>query len=238
MLDLYHAVISTPLLNILVGLYDTVAFRDLGLAIAGLTILVRLAFYPLFQKGLEQQGRMQQIQPRIKEIQQKHKGDHKAHSEALMALYKEENFNPFSGIFMILIQLPVLIALYHVFLSLFHPDALAHLYPFIPNPGSLNGVSFGLIDLAKPYFPMVLVTAVLQFIQTRIALKAAPMTDPAQRMTAKIMSIAAPVITLVIFARLPAAVSVYWLVSTAFSVFQQYAANAKISRKKDAAAAA
>lgn len=236
MLDLYHAVISTPLLNVLIGLYDTVAVRDLGLAIAGLTILIRLAFYPLFQKGLEQQAKMQKLQPKIKEIQAKHKGDHQAHSQALMALYKEHEFNPFSGIFMMLVQIPILIALYHLFLGIFHADALSRLYAFIPNPGTLNTVSLGIVDLAQPYFPLVLVTAVLQFVQTRLAFGRMSNTDKAQKLTGQVMSLVAPAITLLIFSKLAAAVSVYWLVTTVFSVFQQYVATKKISRSDVAAA--
>jgi YidC/Oxa1 family membrane protein insertase len=235
MLDLYHAVISTPLLNILIFLYNTVAVQDLGLAIAGLTILVRLAFYPLFQRGLEQQAKMQQIQPKIKEIQKKHKGNHEAHSKALLALYKEEKFNPFSGIFMMLIQIPILLALYYLFMGIFSADALASVYGFIHNPGTLNHVTLGLIDLAQPNFPLVVVTALLQFAQTRIALSSMKNADKAQRMTGQIMSLAAPVITLVI-SYLPAAVSVYWLFSSLISVGQQYLAKSKISRKDVAAA--
>lgn len=237
MLDLYHAVISTPLLNILVFLYDTVAFRDLGLAIAALTVLVRLAFYPLFQRGLEQQAKMQQLQPKIKEIQAKHKGNHEAHSKALLALYKEENFNPFSGIFMMLVQIPILLALYYLFMGIFGADALENVYAFVPHPGALNHVTLGIIDLAQPHFILVVVTAVIQFVQTRIALGSMNTADKAQRMTGQIMSLAAPVITLVIFSRLPAAVSVYWLVSSLISVGQQYVATVRMRRKDEPAAA-
>ncbi len=236
MLEIYHAVIAAPLLNILIGLYQTVAFRDLGLAIAALTILIRLAFYPLFQRGLEQQAKMQKLQPKIKEIQAKHKGNHQAHSQALMALYKEHDFNPFSGILMMLVQIPILIALYHLFLGIFSADALTRLYSFIPSPGSLDSVSLGLIDLAHPYLPLVLVTAVLQFFQTKLALSGARVTDKAQRVTGQVMSLVAPLITLVIFWKLPAAVSVYWFVTTVFSLFQQYVANKKIERSDVAAA--
>lgn len=222
MLDIYHAVVSTPLLNLLVALYETVAFRDLGIAIACLTILVRLAFYPLFQKGIEQQAKMQKLQPKIKELQAKHKGNHEAHSKALLALYKEHDFNPFSSIGMMLIQIPILIALYHLFLSIFSADALASLYSFIPDPGSLNPVTLGLVNLAEPYFILVVITAVLQFVQAKLALATATFTDKAQKITAQIVALVAPIITLVIFAQLPAAVSVYWLVSSLVSVGQQY----------------
>lgn len=222
MISIYHALIANPLLNILVGLYDTVAFRDLGLAIVFLTILVRLAFYPLFQKGLEQQAKMQELQPKIKELQAKHKGDHTAHSQALLALYKEHNFNPFSSIFMMLVQIPILIALYHLFLGIFSPEILGRLYSFVPNPGTLDVMAFGFLDLSQPYFAIVAVTALFQFVQARMAMKGAKFTEPAQKITSQVIVFVAPLITLVVFASLPAAVSVYWLVSSFLSVLQQW----------------
>jgi len=230
--SIYHALIANPLLNLLVGLYDTVAFKDLGIAIVILTVLVRLAFYPLFQKGLEQQAKMQELQPKIKELQARHKGDHAAHSQALMALYKEHSFNPFSSILMMLVQIPILIALYHLFLGIFSPEILGRLYPFVPNPGVLDQVSLGFLDLTQPYFAIVVVTAVLQFFQARMSLSNVTMTDPAQRMTSRIIVFVAPVITLVIFASLPAAVTVYWLVSSLLSVAQQALVTRRRSHDK------
>lgn len=232
MLSLYHAIIANPLLNILVGLYETVAFRDLGVAIILLTIIVRLAFYPLFQKGLEQQAKMQDLQPKIKDLQTKHKGDHAAHSKALLALYKEHDFNPFSSIFMLLIQIPILIALYHLFLSIFSPDVLGRLYSFIPNPGTLNQTAFGFLNLTESYFALVAITALLQFIQAKMAISGATFTDKAQKMTSQVMVFIAPAITLLIFASLPAAVTVYWLVSSLLSVMQQYLVSRRRANAK------
>lgn len=234
MLDIYHAVISTPLLNLLVGLYDTVALQDLGIAIAILTLLVRLAFYPLFQRGLEQQAKMQELQPHIAALKTKHKGNHEAHSKALMALYKEHSFNPFSGIAMMLVQIPILIALYHLFISVFNEGSLERLYSFIPNPGTLNNISLGFIDLKEPLFWLVVVTAVLQFIQARMSVSNITFTDKAQQLSSQVVTFVAPIITLVVFAQLPAAVSVYWLISSLLSVGQQYLAMRNIAARKKA----
>src|SRR5438128_1291763 len=122
--NLYNWIIYQPILNALVFLYQTVAFHDLGLAIILLTVLIRLLLYPLFHKGVRYQMVMQHLQPQIKKIQDAHKGDYEKQTQALMALYKEHEVNPFSGFLLILVQLPVLIALYHVFLSTAKPDVL------------------------------------------------------------------------------------------------------------------
>lgn len=235
MIALYHAVISTPLLNVLVGLYQTVAFQDLGIAIAVLTIIVRLAFYPLFQKGLEQQAKMQELQPKIKALQAKHKGKHEEHSKALIALYKEHDFNPFSSIIMMVIQIPILIALYYLFLGIFNEGALQGVYYFIPNPGTLNHLSLGFLDLTQPYLPLVLLTAALQFVQARLAMRGMQQADRAQRLTSQAIMFVAPLITILIFRSLPAAVAMYWLVTSLLSVGQQYLVFYRRSKKQAAA---
>ena len=232
MIELYHQLITAPLLNILVGLYNTIAFQDLGIAIALLTLLIRLAFFPLFQKSLVHQKKMQEIQPEIKKLQKKHKGNMEEQSKALMALYKEHNFNPFSGIGVMIVQIPILLALYQLFLGVFKEGALDRLYGFIANPGALDPVSLGFFDLSQPYFWLVLVTAILQFIQARMSLAKASNMEPSQKMTMQITTLIVPIITLVIFSRLAAAVSVYWLVSSLLSLLQQYIVNYRDNNKK------
>src|SRR3989344_3690094 len=112
---IYDALIHDPLLGVLIFFYNTIALEDLGLAIIFLTVLIRLVLYPLFHKGLRHQAVMQNLQPKIKKIQDDHKNNKDKQMEAMFALYKEHNFNPFSGLFIIFAQLPVLIALYKIF---------------------------------------------------------------------------------------------------------------------------
>jgi YidC/Oxa1 family membrane protein insertase len=229
MINLYHTLIADPLLNILVGLYESIAFKDMGIAIIVLTVLVRLAFYPLFQKGLEQQAKIQKMQPLIKELQAKHKSDPAAHSQALLKLYKEHKFNPFASIGMLLIQIPILLALYHLFINIFKPEVLERIYTFVPNPGVINQIAFGLLNLKEPLLILVLLTAVFQFIQARLAMAHTKIEDPAQRITSNVMLFAAPLITVLIFSNLPAAVVLYWLITTILSILQQYFVQRRIN---------
>ena len=226
MIQFYHLVISTPLLNLLVFLYNTVAFQDLGIAIVILTALIRLALYPLFQKSMKHQLVMQEIQPKLKVLQDQHKGNYEKQSKAMMDLYREHKINPFSGFFLLIIQLPILFAVYYLFLHIFQPGALDTLYGFIQHPGALEPVSFGFINLANANYPLVIITAILQYVQTRLSIssnKAA--ANSSQASTLKMMSYIGPIITLVIFARLPAAVTIYWLATSLISIVQQYIIN-------------
>ncbi len=226
----YSTVIYQPILNALIFLYQTVAFRDLGLAIILLTILIRLLLYPLFHKGARYQMVMQHLQPKIKKIQDEHKGNYEKQTQALMALYKEHEVNPWSGFLLLLVQLPVLIALYHVFLSTGKPEILTNLYHWLPAPGALNSTLFGLINLQQKNIVMVGLAAVAQYFQGRLTL---PPVAPGQELspaekTTRRMIYFTPVITLVIFLNLPAAISLYWLVTTLFSIGQQIIINRQL----------
>lgn len=222
---IYQALIAHPLLNILVGLYQTIAFRDLGVAIIILTLIIRAVLYPVFQKSMRYQAKMQELQPKLKALQDEHKGDYQKQSQAMMDLYKEHEVSPFSGIGLLIVQLPILFALYHLFLNIFKPDVLTHLYSFIPHPDVLGTTFLGIIALDQRSIVLVVIAALAQYIQIRLTLRKNTPIDASQRTMAQIMSIVGPVLTVVIFANLPAAVSLYWLISSIVSVGQQYVIN-------------
>lgn len=220
---LYNTIVFNPLLNILVLLYRSVAFQSLGLSIIFLTILVRLILFPLFQKSARYQIVMQRLQPKVKEVQEKYKDDKQKQTEALMALYRENKTNPFSGFLFLFLQLPILIALYQIFFRISDPKIFEHLYGFISAPGTINGNFLGLINLGLPSILMVGLAAIGQYFQVKTAL---PKHDkhyklnPQEKMNQR-MAFIGPLITVFIFWKMPAAVSLYWLVASIFSVVQQ-----------------
>lgn len=234
LLYLYHTFISYPILNILVFFYNTIAFRDLGLSIIFVTLLVRLILYPFFHKSAKQQILMQRIQPQVKKLQEQHKDDRAKQGQALMDLYKEHGVNPFSGILLLVIQIPILIALYRLFLSGFGPGSFTGLYSFIHLPGTINQTFLGFIDLSKKNFILVVCSGIAQYVQARLAIYRAPdATGPlsAPEKMARQMSFIGPIFTIIIFFNLPAAVGLYWLVSSAFSALQQYIVNRHLRTK-------
>lgn len=226
---LYNLIFYHPLFNALVLLYQTAAFQDLGLAIVLLTILIRLILFPIFQKSIHHQMVMQEIQPKIKKAQDDHKGDYEKQSQAVMSIYRDHKINPFSGFFLLLIQLPILIALYQIFLNISHPDIVGSLYPFITPPAELNPWFFGLINLTKPNMVIVGLAVLAQYFQGKLALPRNPEVNasPAGKIGQKMVWIA-PLITLAILWNLPAAVGLYWLTTSAFSIFQQSVVNRRI----------
>ncbi len=227
---MFQTLLYIPLFNILISLYNTVTFSDLGIAIVLLTIVIRLIFYPLFYKSFKQQTIMQKIQPEVARIQHVHKDDKEKQAHALMELYKNHKVNPFSGFLLILVQLPILIALYKVFMSGFTDGTLDVLYSFISNPGHLNTISLGLIDLQEKSIVIVVLAALFQYYQSVLSLPhTLPGEETDQSRIAKKMSYIGPVLTLVILWSLPAAVGVYWMTSSAFSVLQQRIINKQLN---------
>src|SRR3990167_2069470 len=140
---LYH-----PLFNFLVLIYNYLPGHDFGLAVILLTIIIRFILYPLSVKALNSQKVLQDLQPKLKEIQKKYKDDKEKQAKETLELYRTEKINPFSGLFLALVQLPILIALYQVFWHGLRPEALDHLYSFVANPGQINAMFVGLVDLA------------------------------------------------------------------------------------------
>ncbi len=221
----FNTILYQPLFNTLVFLYKTVAFEDLGVAIVLLTALVRLVLYPLFYKGFKNQTLMQRLQPEIQKIQHDHKTNKEKQAQALMELYRNNKVNPFSGFLMILVQLPVLIVLYQLFLRGITPESFANLYPFISAPAEIHHTFLGLIDLGQKSILIVVLAALLQYFQGRLSLSKSADKDSPTARVGRSMVIVGPVLTVIILATLPSAIGLYWLTSSAFSIGQQILIN-------------
>ena len=225
MFQLFHEILYRPLFNALVFLYEYVTFEDLGVAIIVLTIAIRFLLYPLFYKSFKHQAVLQKIQPEMKKIQERHRNDKGKQGEAMLALYREHKVNPFSGFFLILIQLPILLALYRVFLNGFSPEAFIDLYPALNAPEHLENSLFGLIDLSKRSIVIVALAAGAQYIQARfsIAKRSGEKTEESmQERIGRQMVFLMPILTVVFLVSLPSAIGLYWFTTSAFSALQQW----------------
>ncbi len=207
--------LSAPLLSVLVFIYNTIAFHDLGFAVIILTILVRIVLLPFFYKGARDQTIMQQLQPHVKHIQEKHKDDKGKQAEALMKLYKEHKINPFSSILLLIIQIPIFIALFDLFTNK------------IKSYGFVSPTFLGLFDLTSKNLVVVIVAALFQYFQTKSMMGKQNVSGSAAQVQ-KVMLFAAPLITILIFGNLPSAIGLYWLTFSAFSFIQQIYINKKL----------
>lgn len=234
MINLFNQILFRPIFNVLVVIYNLIPGQDLGLAIITLTILIRLVFTPLSIKALRSQKALNKIQPKVKELQNKYKNDKQALGQATMALYRENNINPFSGCLPILIQLPILIALYKALSSGLKPDSLTNIYSFVQNPGLINTLSLGFIDLTVKNPALAVVAGALQFVQTKMSSGLQGDRTPGsgeQVMTAmtKQMLYLFPVMVIIISWNLPTGIVLYWITTTIFSIVEQAYTNRKFN---------
>lgn len=240
---IFDQFIYLPLYNLLIFIYNVLPFHDFGLAIIVVTLVIKFALVPLSKKQIESQKKMQELQPKIKEVQNKHKNDKEKQSRALMELYKEHKTNPFSGCLPMVVQLVFLIAIYRVFFNISKAGLMVDgsgLYSFVHNPGQINHMFIGLLDLTSvvnlnqlvwanvPHLVLVVLAAGAQYLQTKMLMaKQAPSkgtekeADFAQTMS-KQMLFLGPLLTLFIGIKFPAGLALYWLVSTGFMIAQQY----------------
>lgn len=218
---LYH-----PLFNFLIILYNYVPGRDFGIAVILLTIITKLILYPFSVKALVSQTAVQKLQPKIKEIQKKYKDNKEQLAKETLNIYRQEKINPFSGLFLAIIQLPILIALYTVFWKGLNPEELSNLYGFVKNPEQINAVFLGIVNLSKPSFAFAIAAGIFQFFQTKMLIpkktaEAKKEPDFSQAMQKQMLYIF-PFLTVIILLSLPSAIGLYWIVSGVFSVIQQY----------------
>lgn len=120
---LFNTFFFAPIVNLLVAIYQGLQFLHipgaLGFAIIILTIVTRMAIWPLFNSQIKSSKKMSDLKPHLDELKQKHKDDKKAFAEAQMALFKEHGVNPAAGCLPTLLQFPILIALYQAIMNLF-----------------------------------------------------------------------------------------------------------------------
>lgn len=219
---IFNELLFRPIFNLLVLTYNLVPGHDLGVAIIGVTLLLRFLLYPLSDKALKSQRKLQELQPKIREIQNNHKTK-EDQARAVMEFYKANKVSPLSGCLPILIQLPILIALYKVFLEGLNVETMGALYPFIHQPEKLNSVFLGLIDLTKPNQILAILAGVTQFLQAKTAytpMPSGPSSDFSKSMSQS-MTYMMPLFMIFIAWRLPAGLALYWVVTMVFSFIQQ-----------------
>ncbi|OGZ18978.1 MAG: hypothetical protein A2175_01465 [Candidatus Nealsonbacteria bacterium RBG_13_42_11] len=225
----FNKILYEPLLNALVFLYQYLPGHDFGIAIIVLTALIRVVLYPFMIKSIKSQKAMSELQPKIQEVQEKYKNDKEKQTKEIMALYQKEGVNPFGGCLPLLIQLPVLIALYQVFWKGLRPEAMGLLYSFIPNPGTINPSFLGIINLAQGNMILAVLAGLTQFFQSKMMMaknkKTDKKTDQMSRFSdvmQKQMLYFFPIFTVLFLWKLPSAIGLYWIVTSLFSILQQY----------------
>jgi len=232
---IFHTILYQPLFNALVLIYEYLPGKDFGLSIIVLTLVIRFILYPLAVKSIKSQRAINRNQPKEKALQEKYKNDKERQAKEMMALWKEEKVNPFGGLFLVLIQLPILIAIYQVFRFGFQKEQLVWLYHFLPSPGEINPFFLGLVNLSLPNVVLSIIAGITQFIQAKMMTRRMPQStkSDASSMIQKQMIYFFPIFTALIMMRFASAISLYWAVSNIFSIVQEYFISKKEIKAKE-----
>lgn len=218
---MFNTILVFPLLNLLVFFYHYIP--DIGIVIILLTVIIRLILLPSFHKSLKHQKALSDLQPKMNEIREKHKDNKELQAKAMMELYQTHKVNPLSSCLPLLIQLPILIALYQVFMRSLNGTALEGLYSFVPHPATIDPMFLNWLNLSHPNVYMGVVAGALQYLQGKLQL---PRNAAQSDSTAKILQTQTlymfPLLTVFLGIKFPAGLTLYWIVTTLFGIVQQY----------------
>ncbi|MBI1934292.1 membrane protein insertase YidC, partial [Candidatus Peregrinibacteria bacterium] len=237
MVKAFRTFVTKPFLNFLILSASLLPDHNLGIAIIVLTLLVKIFLFFPTQHAMEGQRKMQLLQPKLEALKKQCAGDSTRLHQETMKLWKEHKVNPLQSFLPMVIQFPILIGLFYVIQDGVHLEISRHLlYPMYRDLPWAFGTRFLFFDLTRPdwyVFPVLLVA--LQFLQMKLsfaqarkkAVKEGKESPPSKEQATqqRIMLYALPVMVGVFAFQFPAAVSLYWGVSTLFAIGQQMIVN-------------
>lgn len=238
---LFRSLIYQPMLNALVAIIVYMPGHHLGLAIIVLTILIRTILLIPSQKAMRAQRRLQEVQPKIEELKKKYGDDQTRLAQETMLLWKTQKVSPFSSCLPMLIQMPILIALFYAINGGLSPDRHSLLYSFLPE-FSLTAVDpqfLGLNLFEKSLIILPLIVGGLQFLQIQLmnarskkkGEEGKSKLPQEVQMANKMMKYMMPAMIAIFTAQLPSAVGLYWGVSTFYGILQQLVVNNESPKK-------
>lgn len=235
---LWNTIFYKPIYNALIFIIGNVTFGDVGFAIIILTITVKLALFPLTKKSIKSQILMKRIEPELKRIK-KEFPNKEEQAKKTFELYKKYGANPFSGCLVVLLQLPVIFALYYVFIN------AGPLYSFIQAPLYTHTNFLGLFEVHSKSIILALFAGLSQFVQGYLATPIKPkieivkeisspepktfqeqLSDSMQMNVKYIL----PVFIAFIAYQISAAVALYWITSNIFTIAQEWYVRKELAK--------
>jgi len=247
---LFNTIFYEPLYNGLIFLVSVTPGNDIGIAVVVLTLIVKFIILPFTHKSTKTQSQMKILEPEIKEIKEKHKEDKQEQAKQTMELYRRHGVNPFTGCLTMIVQLPIIFALYWVFWKgltidpalidsfesipgyinslLLNQDII---YSFVSPPDFIKVKFLGLVDVTGKSIILALIAGVSQYFQIKLSmpgnvgLSSLKSTGSLKDDIAKSMSFQMryilPVFVVVFAYTISAAVALYWATSNIFSVVHE-----------------
>ncbi len=235
MYAIWNTIFYQPIYNALIFLIGNVTLGDVGFGIILLTVIVKLILFPLTKKSIKSQILMKRIEPEIKRIKKEYPNKEEQ-AKKTFELYKKYGVNPFSGCLVVLLQLPVIFALYYVFYKGLSNGG-APLYSFVALPEVLHTNFLGLVEVHGKSIVLALIAGISQFIQGYLATPIKPKVEIVTEMAAPEeksfqdtlsdsmqmnIKYILPVFVAFIAYKISAAVAIYWITSTVFTIVQEW----------------
>lgn len=227
---IWETFLYKPLINALAFLVSVIPGGDVGLAVIVLTILVKVLLFPFSQKAIKNQAAMTMLAPELEKI--KKSGVSKEEQARLtFELYKKHKTNPFSGCLLVLIQIPIIFALYYVFYKGITFDG-GLLYSFVHIPEKINMVFLGVIDLGGKSLFLAVLAGISQYFQAYFMPKPKANATPTGSFSESLnksmqmqMKYVFPFLITWIAYSISGAVALYWVTSNIFAIGQQIYVN-------------
>lgn len=227
---LWREFLYKPIYNTLIFFLNKIPGHHLGWAIILLTFIIKLILLVPNQKALKSQRKLQKVQPQLDALRQKYKNDPQRLAQETMQIWQKHKVSPMGSCLPMLIQFPILIALFYVVkngLQITNPELLYEPLRHF-KVEVVNFMFLGVLDLAKnSLIVLPLIVAGLQFTQIKLSfsrIQPSAKSNPMMGMN-QVMQYFMPIMIAVFTASLPAAVGLYWGTSTLFSVGQQLVVN-------------
>jgi YidC/Oxa1 family membrane protein insertase len=225
-LNVWELIIQQPLINVLIVIAHSMG-GSFGVAVIFLTILVNLCMLPLTLSQIRSSKAMQDLQPRLAELQKKYGKDRQKLAQEQMNLYKTAGVKPAGCFITMLIQMPVWIALYQsIMLAMaVAPEGLLNLSRFLYPWGAVYAAlplsrGFLWLNLASPDIFLAILTGATQWVQQKMSMT--PSTDPKQAQQAQMMLWMMPLMFAMLALSFPSGLALYWVVNNIFRIILQY----------------
>lgn len=241
---LYQNFIYEPMYNALVYLLSHLdPYIGVGGVVIIFTVLVKVILFPLSKAALHNQIRMRELEPKLSEIRKQYKESPQEMSLQTMRVYKENKLNPLSGIFLLIIQIPIIWALYKIFLVGGLPNIHTEiLYSFVNAPQDAVNMVFLGIDIAKKSAVLALLAGITQYFQVKYSIPEMKKPDKkdgapefGQEMMRAMntqMKYVLPVIVTVIAFSVNAGIALYWATSNLFAIGQEVLIRRRLKNKQ------
>ena len=230
---MFSTLFYNPIYNLLVLVIDKIPGGDVGLATIIVTCIVKVILFPLSKQATKTQLKMKLLEPEIQKIKEQYGKNREEFGRKTLEFYRKNELNPFASFFLILIQLPVIIALAYIFISGGLPSIKSELlYSFVTVPTVVSTMFLGLVDVSSRSFILSVLAGLAQFIQIRLSVPAykkpeqvssgtPSFSDDLARSMNVQMRYVMPVFMFLVCLSVSGAVALYWITGSVFTIGQE-----------------